>query len=72
MLERQGVDPAEHSERLKVYARAAGRLDELDQARRDAGAELDDVGSRGQRVVDRQQRAVASRRRRDRVQIRNM
>jgi hypothetical protein len=50
-LELVGRDPAEHAGRLRVYASAAGRLEELEQAWRAAGARMLAQGSRGQPVM---------------------
>jgi phage terminase small subunit len=50
-LELLDRDPVEHRGRLRVYASAAGRLEELEAAWRAAGAEMHDKGSRGQIVV---------------------
>jgi hypothetical protein len=50
-LELLDRDPVEHRGRLRVYASAAGRLEELEQAWRADGAQMHDKGSRGQTVV---------------------
>jgi phage terminase small subunit len=51
-LELVGRDPAEHRGRLRIYATAAGRLEELEQAWRATGAPMSSTGSRGQEVVN--------------------
>jgi phage terminase small subunit len=50
-LELLDRDPVEHRGRLRVYAGAAGRLEELEQAWRADGANMHSEGSRGQTVV---------------------
>jgi hypothetical protein len=50
-LELLGRDPVEHRGRLRIYASALGRLEELETAWRLDGAKMTDTGSRGQRVV---------------------
>jgi len=50
-LELLDRDPVEHRGRLRVYASAAGRLEELELAWRAAGAPMRTEGSRGQTVV---------------------
>jgi hypothetical protein len=50
-LELVDRDPVEHRGRLRVYASAAGRLQEVEAAWRAAGAPMRTEGSRGQTVV---------------------
>jgi hypothetical protein len=50
-LQLTGADPVEHTGRLDRYARAAGRLVELEEQWRAAGGEWHEEGSRGQLVV---------------------